>query len=365
MDPLNAERVRRLASGPMNWPALLDRALRHGVMPLLYRQLKALCPDLVPLDFMARLEDHFLLNAARNEALTRELCRVYAMLDGKGISVIPYKGPVLACAVYGDLALRQFSDLDVMVGRDEIERAAELLLAEGYSRQWQLTPRQERAYLKTDCERLFSREGSIFLDVHWAVVRSYFPLSIPLELYRARLEEVTLGSCEVQTFAGEDQLVILCAHASKDLWSRLVWVCDIAEILRANPQLEWATLLAAARGAKTGRMLLLGLYLAHHLLSVDLPSEVLNIIKGDGVVLSLAGEVEKRFFNQEAWAHSSLAEFIFYLRLMAGPTEKLRLLARYWLATNPADWNYLPLPDALFFLYPALRPWRLLQKHRR
>ena len=39
----------------------------------------------------------------------------FAALPLQGIAAIPYKGPVLAAAVYGNLALRTFSDLDILV----------------------------------------------------------------------------------------------------------------------------------------------------------------------------------------------------------------------------------------------------------
>jgi hypothetical protein len=361
--PEESGSVRRLARGEVDWQALLNLALRQGAMPILYTQLSESCPDVVPVDFMAHLKDHYLLNAARNLKLALELCRIHDLLLKSGIHAIPYKGPILARAVYGELSQRQFSDLDLMVRPQEMNLVAELLMDEGYERQWQLTPRQERAYLESDCERLFSKDGQIFIDVHWATVRDYFPLKLALDRYRARLQPVALESCVMESFAPQDLLIILCVHASKDLWARLVWVCDIAELLRANPSLDWESVLKESFETKTSRMLLLGLSLAHHLLGANLPAQVLRIIERDETIRSLTAKIESRLFMEDTRADDSLAGFGFYFRLMEGSLSRLSYTTRYWLTTNPADWEYLKLPDRLFFLYPLLRGWRLLQKH--
>jgi hypothetical protein len=365
LTPEESARLRQLARGDVDWHALLTLALRHGAMPVLYLQLSEICPDVVPADFMAHLKDHYLLNAARNLRLAHELCRIHDLLLQNGVRAVPYKGPILACAVYGELSHRQFGDLDLLVRPSEMNRVAELLMAEGYERQWQLTPRQERAYLASDCERLFSRDGQIFIDVHWTAVRNYFPLKLALDRYRARLQPVPVESCSMQSFAPRDHLIILCVHAGKDFWSRLVWVCDIAELLRANPSLDWEAVIKESVETKTYRMLLLGLALAQHLLGASLPAQILRIIERDEAVRSLTLKIKSRLLTEGTRADDSLAEFGFYFRLMQGSLTKLNLTMRYWLTTNPADWEYLKLPDKLFFLYPLLRGWRLLRKHLR
>ena len=54
-------------------------------------------------------------NAHRALWLTLELLNIHRHLQARGLEVLPYKGPVLAEALYGNVALRQFSDLDLLV----------------------------------------------------------------------------------------------------------------------------------------------------------------------------------------------------------------------------------------------------------
>jgi len=48
MDAPAAARIRPLLSGAFDWDCLVETALRHGTIPLLYWQLSHTCPDAVP-----------------------------------------------------------------------------------------------------------------------------------------------------------------------------------------------------------------------------------------------------------------------------------------------------------------------------
>ncbi len=53
------------------------------------------------------------------------------------------------------------------------------------------------------------------------------------------------------------------------------------------------------------------------------------------------------------------SETLFLLRLLKTPAQKFRYLALRLLVPTPADCQFLPLPASLFFLYYALRPFRV------
>src|SRR4051812_2277039 len=193
---MEAERVAQafhLLRQSLDWEYLLKTAIRHGVMPLLYRQMSVNFADLAPADFMSRLHDHFYLNAAHNHLLTEELCRLLALFEEHGIPAVPYKGPALAQQVYGDVALRQFSDLDVLIQRKDVAKASALLRSQGFTSQHQLTPRQENTFLKIECEHMFTREaGRVNVDLHWDFAPRYFSLKLDTERVWHRLERIEI-----------------------------------------------------------------------------------------------------------------------------------------------------------------------------
>jgi hypothetical protein len=360
-----AQRLRALVQEWSDWESLIQLSLRHGVMPLLFQSLNTLCPQAAPPYVLERLRELFYLNAARNQFLTEKLRNVLRLLEAERIQVIAYKGPALAQQAYGDIALRQFNDLDVMVRLEDMPRVSRILRAEGYEPQWQLTPAQEAAYLRADCERLFAfREETVFLDVHWAIVRNYFSLRLNQDDFRRRAQTLSLGETTVSSFAPEDSLIILCVHGSKDLWARLIWICDIAAIIRSNKELDWKRVLKEAASGGALRMLLLGLSLAQGLLNATLPDEVRRRIDGDNTIESLVREIRARLFQTSSHPVGSLKEVLFHLKVHERLSDKMRYVVRYAAATNPADWDFISLPDKLFFLYHLVRPLRLLTKPR-
>src|SRR5690348_18065815 len=110
-----SDRLRELAATEIDWEYFFQLARRHSVVPLVYQQLERNASDLTPPNVLANFKKHYLENAARNAVLTAELCRLLERFAESNIEAIPYKGPVLALYAYGNVALRRFVDLDVIV----------------------------------------------------------------------------------------------------------------------------------------------------------------------------------------------------------------------------------------------------------
>src|SRR5262249_35093242 len=132
IDTQQANRIRDLASKDIDWAYLLRTARAHGVMPLFYRSLNSTCPDTVPEPILVELRQHFYANAGRNLFLAKELLTVVQCLEGHKIPSIPYKGPVLATSVYGNLAFREFGDLDILVRERDYNLAQRVLIDQGF-----------------------------------------------------------------------------------------------------------------------------------------------------------------------------------------------------------------------------------------
>ena len=114
--------ARALIQPVCDWGYLLQAAQDHGVIPLLYRHLHEASPDVIPEEMLKRLRDEAVANTRSNLALTRELFKLLDLFEAHDIYAIPYKGPVLASVAYGDIALRQFVDLDLIVHKRDVLR---------------------------------------------------------------------------------------------------------------------------------------------------------------------------------------------------------------------------------------------------
>jgi Uncharacterised nucleotidyltransferase len=351
------ERIRRVAAEPLDWAATEWLADTHGVLPLLSQRLEAHASGEVSATVRSRLRQRMLVHAARSLVLTRALVDLLTALSSRGILALPYKGPALAAVAYGSTVLRQPGDLDILVPDDQLTRAHAVLLEHGF--------RDQLAGIHPDArlshyQHAMIREGdTILVELHWAFAPRYFrfPLSPPM----LEREPLLLDGRQVETIAPADLLVVLCVHGGRHLWSRLGWIVDIAEILRARPEVEWDTSLARATALGVRRMLLVGLGLARETLGAELPAALAQALSADHAALELTRRLETRLFQDHA-GESALATTA---RLHLTMRERWRDRAAYALlgAITPSERDAPELAHGPRVLRAAVRPLRLLREH--
>lgn len=367
MDAVRAERLRVLLGEKLDWDYVLETAQQHGMTPLLYWHLHATCPEAVPHMVLADLQDDFRANAQYNVFLMGKLLQLLRLFEAHHISAVPFKGPMLAACAYGNLALRAFSDLDILIHQRDVTRAKALLLSQGYSLRYPLPGAQASAHLHAYHAYTFAgSDGAVNVDLHWRFAPRHHAFSLGLEHVWERLEQVGLAGTTIFNIAPEDLLLILCMHGAKDGWTRLIWICDIATLIRLHRQMDWACMIKQAGALGSERRLFLGLLLAHNLLAADLPQDVLHRILTHAGVKSLATQVCERLFCTPDRVAEVIGEMALHLRLM----ECLRDQAIYFryrlcqmLTPNRRDRALLALPVCLSFLYYLLRPFRLLRTY--
>ncbi len=354
-------RLRELAAQKVDWEYLFLLARRHAVVPLLYFQLDQHASDLVPHEHLQKLKQHFLDNVARNTVLTDELCRLIGLFADSGIDAIPYKGPVLSLFAYGNLGLRRFVDLDVIVNKADVLKAREILLAEGYTPARSLSLTQQELLLQTQHNMQFSRDNRrLILELHWEVAPHLFASSVRAEKLWQNLTSIEINGTRVKTFAADDLLFSLCVHGSRHLWERLSWVCDVAELIKRHT-LNWSKLLERAATADSERMFLLGLHLAHELLDAPLPDELKQRCHADEQLKALAANVVEHLFNGTTHVPATSREIFKYnIRVRKTLAARARYLA-YAFRPTDSDLSRRALPRRMSFVYYLMRPFRLIR----
>ena len=354
------ERARELVGRGVDWAGALMAALDHGVMPLLHRNFFVLGPGAAPDSFVRDLRALYLANEYRNLSLTSELVRMLGAFDAGGVPVVAYGGPLLAAAGYGDVALRQTSRLDVLVGHADLGRAAALLAGAGYVLRDRLTPRQAREEARNDGRLAFAlADPDVALDLH---VR-FAPLSLAgapdprLALENRRREP--FGGTVVPSLDPDDALLVLAVEGTLAGWRKLVTVCDAAELLASRNAWEWPGLLDRARSEGSLRMLLLAVSLAARVLAAPVPAEVLALADRKPDVVELRRRVVDRLFDPTGTPRSRIAALSFESRALDRARSRFAHAWRRALVPAADDWRWLRLPDALYPLYYAVRPVRL------
>lgn len=364
LEPQRAERIRALVQGDLNWESLVPLAQRNGLSPLLFFHLNKICAELAAPERLNDLRNYFRANNAFNLLLSGELVRLLKVFESRGIQALPYKGPAMAAAIYGDLALRQFCDLDILVRESDVWQATELLVQQGFEPHFVIPPEKQQAFVRLSYVRLFRRDGGrTIVELHWRVAPRFFDVPLDTERLFHRLKKIDLLGSQVLFPAAQDLLLMLCIHGAKDFWEKLEWVSAIAELLRANPGINWDKLFEQSRDLHCERMLLVGLLLAHKLLEAPLPDHIMVRVTSSEQVFSIARRVVERFFAAKETGLQFAARLAFHISFKDRGRDKLRYCSRLAFTTTPIDWATMPMPRPLSFLYLPLRAVRLAKRY--
>jgi hypothetical protein len=338
--------------------AALDLMRRHAVEPVVLDALEATgraMPDAIELP----LRDAVRATKLANLEATAELIRVLDLLDTNGIRALPYKGPVLAVATYGDLGLRRFVDLDVLIEREHVLEALDLLEADGYAPAYSLTPRQLRATLEDGHDRKLVKHDRHVLEIQWAIADATNRLPRSVTALMDRATSVSIAGRDVPTLATNDLLVVLAIHGSLHLWERLAWVCDVAEALRVAVDLDADAVLRLAGGAGARRMLLLAVAMVAVALDAVPSPELLRAADADPKVPGLVDALTPLVFGDGPHAAPARTQLKLSMGLTDVPVDGLRKAWRSMTTPSVSDWKSVPLPDALWPLYYPVRLARL------
>lgn len=358
------QEIRRLLGLPLDWQLILTAAGEHGVAPLVFRSLSSLGARAAPAAPLTALKDRIRATSIRALIRAAELIRILDALLAAGVQAIPYKGPVLAAQAYGDLALREFEDLDLVLRQRDMAAADRVLTGVGYSREFPpIFAPGERSSLIPGEYNYRDRERQLMVELHTERTLRHFPAPPDLDAHALRLAPVCLSGHDVLTFSPEDTLVFLCVHGAKDFWQRLVWAADLAELIDSHPQIDWNRVYVSASAVRGRRILHLGLALADRLFQIPLPADIRAQIDADSTAGLIAAQMQHSLLSRSPSPFGALAAFEYRRRMLPGALAGLPYAVR--LATAPAaeDWESMRLPRPLAPLYAALRPLRLIKKY--
>lgn len=353
---------KHLVRAEIDWDWLLAAAATHQVTPLVYHRLSAVCPEEVPPDVLKQLRGRFLENARRSLTLTGALQKMLEELEGRGIQTMVLRGPVMSTSVYGSVALRQIADLDILVARDDVPAAAEVLAKLGYRLLEPFTPTQQALTLRTDYNFHLEREDGVAVELHWKLAPGFFAWDYDAGQWWGRAVRTLFCGRQVLAPSPEDLLVLLCVHGLKHGWDRLRQVADVAWLVEGGG-LDWqeANRLAAATGV--ARALYLGCRLASDLLGARVPERIQRRTSADRAATILARYLVAEFRQLGGPARGYFSRSLLHLRARERWRDRMLYCFRVFFIPTVNDYAVLRLPVPLSPLYYPVRTGRMIAKY--
>lgn len=354
-------KIKQLFNQNLDWEYIIKMVTKHRLRSLLFWNINKICPEEVPMIIKVQLENFYYDNVRKNLFKLGELLEILKILESYGIVTVPYKGPVLAINGYGNLSLREFSDMDIYVDKKNVSLAKKILISNGYKPHLQLDTDIESHYIQSQREfKFFNKEKDVNIEIHWNVVglSISFPCesSFPLE----KLVITRINGRVIKSFIMEDLILILSVHVAGHMWERLSWICDINELIRGADALNWDMIIRKARHLAVERILYINLYLAHELFDLELPSIVMNNIMKDATVFIICKDIIMNIFNKKSF--NILSKMIMRFKIREKRNMGFSDVWTIITVPNSKEWVDFEKKGDNFFNYAFKRPLQIISR---
>jgi hypothetical protein len=360
------------AEGEEDWESFLEACDYHRVSPIVFHRFQSLGDHIVPARVLEELRARFYRISAYNHRLAMLLVQLVARFEQQQIPCLALKGPAVALAAYGDLSLRQYEDIDVMVRIEDVSKAVEMMVGCGFQ------PILDHGQRYKDVEQFHevtfaAQDNSYNVDLHWQLAPPYARVfgPHPSTLW-CRAVKLRLPLGDVQVLCREDLFLALCQHGTRHRWWQLKWLFDIAELLRSSESMDWSRIQVFMKmGPMAGAAASLAALLARELLGVQLPAPIEKILEPAERTRVVGGAIRDEFLSRgqtNGSAHDTLLglEQRPLVRAKYMAIEAVQYPVRAILFTITAkDREFVRLPDKLRLLYYFIRPLRLMIQHGR
>jgi hypothetical protein len=276
-------------------------------------------------------------------------------LNDHGIRCLTYKGAALAVATTGDPAARGPGDVDIIVAPHDVPAAHAYLLEQGASFAPGYCPSPDSPLWPTarrvGCEMPYRWKG-VDIDVHWRFDRLPQIADVAFDdLWSARAL-VVLGGREVPTLGAQDALLVTVAHGTKEHWRTWRWIVDL--VRQARQVTDWAALIERGRVTGCEDALAVGLAMHDYLAPHAAP-----LVPGPRARRLAAWSWENACRGSAPFDGPVLASQVARMRWTWQTLPSRRaagsLVMRQGITT--LDMAELPLPRALAWGYPVVRPY--------
>jgi hypothetical protein len=253
----------------------------------------------VPAANLDELQMHYRRSVAASTRRVHQLKRVLSLFREREIEVVVLKGAYLAEAVYDDVALRNMSDVDLLVREKDIERAKEALLGSGF-RQWAPAAMETRfPHSHHLVPFVGDGEGSITIELHRRLMES----SIDAADYWSRTRATRVADVEVLALCPEDLILHVSLHACihHHLKGGVIALLDMDAILDAlADEIDWESLAARARLWKAGRCVALMLTYLADFFGAQVPEGAVAGLAPGGIAPEVIGLADLQIFGPVA-----------------------------------------------------------------
>jgi len=239
-----------LPSG-VDWTRFVGLARFHRVQGLAWSALAQLA-DSVPHDVRRALSSDAKAIAATNMAIARECGQLRDDFGRAGTALLFIKGLTVGALAYRSPLLKMGWDIDLLIDPRDLDSAAGVLTARGYSLRLPAKRTQLRSWHERSKESVWHQDGSLYVELHTGLAdnRQLIPtldVHSPTELVEAA------PGMALPTLAHDELFAYLAVHGASSAWFRLKWISDFAALIHGGRPEEIERLYRRSQELGAGR----------------------------------------------------------------------------------------------------------------
>jgi len=345
-----------------DWEKVAEMIRLNGVSAIFFHSIsQAGLKQHIPEPIRSILQPSYYANITRNTWVERELLRILSYLKDLDIPVVPLKGILLGKFIFGDTALRQSNDIDLLVDRKHGQFVFDSIKTQGYFRTGVAHDHWHEEHWEDFAKHFPAlNNGKINLEIHQSLFPSCPELENIMNEVWLKVRTDKFNGLNVNTLAYEHQLLFLSYHLDTHVdigQFQLRLYLDLAEILtKFNNEIDWIYLLKIGKQAQLLEKLLINLHLVSVFYEIKLDKQIetaIALLKKDFQLL------ENRFGeNLLTGKTEDTSEYVFrslYSKVskMKGTSTRIKFITgRFFPSKAFMIQRYQPkYPRLYFFLY--------------
>jgi hypothetical protein len=336
--------------------------VRFGLLPQIY--LKLLSKNIsqtLPKDFLSALKSNYYRHLAGNLRLLAALDKIDRIFSENKIQTILFKGPASSYLAYNDCLLRSYSDIDLMIKKNDLIKIHKLLKENGF-----IFPipssRRILTHIRNTGRDLNASREILHLDIHQQIAKGPHYFRIHTATWDRKIK-IKINNRHYFTFSIEDTIHHLAIHSAKDGWNNCKTLLDLGQLIRMKG-IDWDYLVKLAEGSKTLLILKIALRFLPDFFNISLPAQALALIEG-------CNKTERQytnFYNRLFKNKFQLDILTWYSTIPKCLDTQIASISLYlWFLTHPSPQlhpKFFKLPQPFFSIYKFFAPFYLTFQYK-
>jgi hypothetical protein len=266
-------------SDSLDWELFKTIARELRIAPILYYAIcKQNLQKSIPDDVLQLLESHYYKTLQKNTVLYHHLSQLLIRFNKENITVVGLKGIFLAETVYEDIALRQLSDIDILIKKKDVSKCTEILTAMGFE--------FDTSFVKSDFITdmrdgkhlpMLVKQG-VGVELHTHLIGKDNACTISTQDFWNSTRPGNLSGLPVLHFHPHYLLLHIILHADEHFASakiHFIGYIDIARIIETyKKEINWNVFTELCDSYSCSNQVFIHLYLAAKYIGIDIPQEI-------------------------------------------------------------------------------------------